>query len=66
MIEHKGRGIRAFSRWFPDNNAPAMASDFRVSAALVIAGLAARSATRVNRIYQKDVCWLLNALVGTP
>jgi UDP-N-acetylglucosamine 1-carboxyvinyltransferase len=51
MIEHKGNGIRAFSRWFPKNNAPLMASDLRASAALVIAGLAAKGATQVNRIY---------------
>ena len=54
MIEHKGNGIRAFSRWFPKNNAPLMASDLRASAALVIAGLAARGTTQVNRIYHLD------------
>jgi UDP-N-acetylglucosamine 1-carboxyvinyltransferase len=31
-----------------------MASDLRASAALVIAGLAARGATQVNRIYHLD------------
>lgn len=36
------------------SGAPVMASDLRASAALVIAGLAARGATRVNRIYHID------------
>jgi len=31
-----------------------MASDLRASAALVLAGLAARGTTRVNRIYHLD------------
>jgi UDP-N-acetylglucosamine 1-carboxyvinyltransferase len=31
--------------------APVMASDLRASAALVLAGLAARGTTRVNRVY---------------
>jgi UDP-N-acetylglucosamine 1-carboxyvinyltransferase len=31
-----------------------MASDLRASAALVIAGLAARGATQVNRVYHID------------
>ena len=31
--------------------APVMASDLRASAALVLAGLAARGSTRVNRVY---------------
>ena len=31
-----------------------MASDLRASAALIIAGLAARGATQVNRIYHID------------
>jgi len=31
-----------------------MASDLRASAALVIAGLAARGATQVNRVYHLD------------
>jgi UDP-N-acetylglucosamine 1-carboxyvinyltransferase len=34
--------------------APVMASDLRASAALVLAGLAARGVTRVNRIYHID------------
>ena len=34
--------------------APVMASDLRASAALVIAGLAARGATQVNRVYHID------------
>ena len=34
--------------------APVMASDLRASAALVIAGLAARGATEVNRVYHID------------
>jgi UDP-N-acetylglucosamine 1-carboxyvinyltransferase len=34
--------------------APVMASDLRASAALVLAGLAARGTTRVNRIYHID------------
>jgi UDP-N-acetylglucosamine 1-carboxyvinyltransferase len=34
--------------------APVMASDLRASAALVVAGLAARGVTRVNRIYHID------------
>ena len=36
------------------NNAPVMAGDLRASAALVIAGLAAKGATQVNRIYHLD------------
>jgi UDP-N-acetylglucosamine 1-carboxyvinyltransferase len=36
------------------SGAPVMASDLRASAALVIAGLAARGATQVNRIYHLD------------
>lgn len=36
------------------SGAPVMASDLRASAALVIAGLAAHGATRVNRIYHLD------------
>ena len=36
------------------SGAPVMASDLRASAALVIAGLAAQGATRVNRIYHID------------
>jgi UDP-N-acetylglucosamine 1-carboxyvinyltransferase len=36
------------------SGAPVMASDLRASAALVIAGLAARGTTRVNRIYHID------------
>jgi UDP-N-acetylglucosamine 1-carboxyvinyltransferase len=36
------------------SGAPVMASDLRASAALVIAGLAARGTTRVNRIYHLD------------
>lgn len=36
------------------SGAPVMASDLRASAALVIAGLAAKGATRVNRIYHID------------
>jgi len=38
----------------PLNGAPVMASDLRASAALVIAGLAAKGATQVNRIYHLD------------
>jgi len=34
--------------------APVMASDLRASAALVLAGLAARGTTKVNRIYHLD------------
>ncbi len=34
--------------------APVMASDLRASAALVLAGLAARGATKINRIYHLD------------
>ncbi|MBK9121071.1 MAG: UDP-N-acetylglucosamine 1-carboxyvinyltransferase [Phycisphaerales bacterium] len=34
--------------------APVMASDLRASAALVLAGLAARGVTRVNRVYHLD------------
>jgi UDP-N-acetylglucosamine 1-carboxyvinyltransferase len=36
------------------SGAPVMASDLRASAALVIAGLAARGTTQVNRIYHLD------------
>jgi UDP-N-acetylglucosamine 1-carboxyvinyltransferase len=36
------------------SGAPVMASDLRASSALVIAGLAARGATQVNRIYHLD------------
>jgi UDP-N-acetylglucosamine 1-carboxyvinyltransferase len=42
------KGGRSFS------GAPVMASDLRASAALVIAGLAAKGATQVNRIYHLD------------
>ena len=38
----------------PLSGAPVMASDLRASAALVIAGLAAKGTTRVNRIYHLD------------
>jgi UDP-N-acetylglucosamine 1-carboxyvinyltransferase len=38
----------------PLSGAPVMASDLRASAALVIAGLAARGTTEVNRIYHID------------
>jgi UDP-N-acetylglucosamine 1-carboxyvinyltransferase len=38
----------------PLSGAPVMASDLRASAALVIAGLAAKGATCVNRIYHLD------------
>jgi UDP-N-acetylglucosamine 1-carboxyvinyltransferase len=38
----------------PLSGAPVMASDLRASAALVIAGLAARGATEVNRVYHID------------
>jgi UDP-N-acetylglucosamine 1-carboxyvinyltransferase len=34
--------------------APVMASDLRASAALVLAGLAARGATRVHRVYHLE------------
>jgi len=36
------------------SGAPVMASDLRASAALVLAGLAAKGATQVNRIYHLD------------
>lgn len=36
------------------NGAPVMASDLRASAALVIAGLAAKGTTQVNRVYHLD------------
>jgi UDP-N-acetylglucosamine 1-carboxyvinyltransferase len=36
------------------SGAPVMASDLRASAALVIAGLAAKGKTQVNRIYHLD------------
>jgi UDP-N-acetylglucosamine 1-carboxyvinyltransferase len=42
------KGGRALS------GAPVMASDLRASAALVVAGLAARGTTRVNRVYHID------------
>ncbi len=38
----------------PLSGAPVMASDLRASAALVIAGLAARGVTQVNRVYHLD------------
>ena len=38
----------------PLSGAPVMASDLRASSALVIAGLAARGTTQVNRIYHLD------------
>jgi UDP-N-acetylglucosamine 1-carboxyvinyltransferase len=38
----------------PLSGAPVMASDLRASAALVIAGLAARGQTQVNRVYHID------------
>jgi len=38
----------------PLSGAPVMASDWRASAALVIAGLAAKGSTQVNRIYHLD------------
>ena len=38
----------------PLSGAPVMASDLRASAALVIAGLAAKGSTEVNRIYHLD------------
>jgi UDP-N-acetylglucosamine 1-carboxyvinyltransferase len=38
----------------PLSGAPVMASDLRASAALVVAGLAAKGATQVNRIYHLD------------
>jgi UDP-N-acetylglucosamine 1-carboxyvinyltransferase len=38
----------------PLSGAPVMASDLRASAALVIAGLAAKGQTQVNRIYHLD------------
>jgi UDP-N-acetylglucosamine 1-carboxyvinyltransferase len=38
----------------PLSGAPVMASDLRASAALVIAGLAARGSTQVHRIYHLD------------
>jgi UDP-N-acetylglucosamine 1-carboxyvinyltransferase len=36
------------------SGAPIMASDLRASAALVIAGMAAKGSTQVNRIYHLD------------
>ena len=38
----------------PLSGAPVMASDLRASAALVIAGLAAKGKTQVNRVYHID------------
>ncbi len=38
----------------PLSGAPVMASDLRASAALVVAGLAARGTTQVNRVYHID------------
>ena len=38
----------------PLSGAPVMASDLRASAALVIAGMAAKGSTHVNRIYHLD------------
>jgi UDP-N-acetylglucosamine 1-carboxyvinyltransferase len=38
----------------PLSGAPVMASDLRASAALVIAGMAARGTTQINRIYHLD------------
>jgi UDP-N-acetylglucosamine 1-carboxyvinyltransferase len=38
----------------PLSGAPVMASDLRASAALVIAGLAAKGETQVHRIYHLD------------
>jgi UDP-N-acetylglucosamine 1-carboxyvinyltransferase len=38
----------------PLSGAPVMASDLRASAALVVAGLAARGSTQVNRVYHLD------------
>jgi UDP-N-acetylglucosamine 1-carboxyvinyltransferase len=38
----------------PLTGAPVMASDLRASAALVIAGLAARGTTQINRVYHLD------------
>ena len=38
----------------PLSGAPVMASDLRASAALVLAGLAAKGATQVNRVYHID------------
>jgi UDP-N-acetylglucosamine 1-carboxyvinyltransferase len=38
----------------PLSGAPVMASDLRASAALVLAGLAARGKTQVNRVYHID------------
>jgi UDP-N-acetylglucosamine 1-carboxyvinyltransferase len=38
----------------PLSGAPVMASDLRASAALVIAGLAAKGSTQINRIYHLD------------
>jgi UDP-N-acetylglucosamine 1-carboxyvinyltransferase len=38
----------------PLSGAPVMASDLRASAALILAGLAARGTTRVNRVYHID------------
>jgi UDP-N-acetylglucosamine 1-carboxyvinyltransferase len=38
----------------PLSGAPVMASDLRASAALVIAGMAAKGTTEVNRIYHLD------------
>jgi UDP-N-acetylglucosamine 1-carboxyvinyltransferase len=42
------RGVREYQ------GAPVMASDLRASAALVLAGLAARGTTEVSRIYHLD------------
>jgi UDP-N-acetylglucosamine 1-carboxyvinyltransferase len=49
------QGSRAIIQGVPDlDGAPVMASDLRASAALVLAGLAARGTTEVHRIYHLD------------
>ena len=52
-IEIEGPSAIVKGGW-PLSGAPVMASDLRASAALVIAGLAAKGTTQVNRIYHLD------------
>lgn len=49
------RGNSAMVRGVPElHGAPVMATDLRASASLIIAGLAAKGETRINRIYHLD------------
>ena len=50
----KARGSGHWQPMISQMNAPVMAGDLRASAALVIAGLAAKGETQVNRIYHLD------------